>query len=100
MTVLDELAALSRASALLCGFSLEVHMNQQTVDELTLRAGRMYRWTGADAISGVRIVIDNDLPWNISEWVKRKRFTVISCERVPVFPPDPIRDLEGKVVVP
>lgn len=93
MTVLDKLAVLRNVSYLLCGFMTEVRMNQVTHDELIFRCGRVLPCTGTQALEGVRIVIDNDLPWNASEWVKRRGLTVISRERVPVFAPDPIRDL-------
>lgn len=100
MTVLDNLTALRKASNFLCGFVLEVHMNQVTLDELVVRCSRTLPCGGSNALLGVHLVIDNDLPWNVSEWVKRINLTVISRERVPVFPPDPIRDLEGNVVMP
>jgi hypothetical protein len=100
MTVLDELAMLRRTGANIWGFVLEVHMNQPTVDELMLRAGRMYPCTGTDAISGVRIVVDPGLPWNVSEWVKFRGMVEIERVRYPVFEPDPIRDLKGNVVMP
>lgn len=100
MTVLDELAMLRRTGANIFGYALEVHMNQPTTDELTLRAGRTYPWTGADVIAGIRLVIDNDLPWNVSEFLKSRGGVEIERERFPVFLPDPIRDLEGKVIMP
>lgn len=91
MTVLDELATLQRASVLICGFSLEISMNQATLDELVVRCCRTLPYGGARALWGIHLVIDNGLSWNVSEWVKRKdAFTVISRERVPVFPPEPI----------
>jgi hypothetical protein len=100
MNVLDELVSLRRTGANIWGYRMEIHMNQVTVDELTIRAGRMYPCTGADAIAGVRLVIDNGLPWNVSEWVKFRGLVEIERVRVPVFAPDPIRDLEGNVVMP
>jgi hypothetical protein len=100
MNVLDELAMIRRTGANIWGFVLEVHMNQPTVDELMLRAGRVYPYMGADAIAGIRLVVDNGLPWNVSEWVKFMGMVEIERKRLPVFPPDPIRDLEGNVVMP
>jgi hypothetical protein len=75
-------------------------MNQATLDKLVLICCRTLPFGGAGSLLGIRIIIDNDLPWNVSEWVKRQGLTVISRERVPVFAPDPIRDLTGKVVMP
>lgn len=77
----------------LCGLSVEVRMNKATHDKLIAECGSVLLVAGARFLEGVRVVIDNDLPWNVSEWVREHGQTVISRERVMVFLPDPLRHL-------
>lgn len=100
MTLLEQMEAFGSMRLAIT----ELFMNQQTYDRLVYRYGVETRGTAhdvAEILSGIRVGIDDALPWNvIEEKTRNERLEVVKTERFPAFAPDLIRDLEGNVLMP